>query len=188
MQNRTQPTELRTQRLILRQWQEKDRLPFAEINADPEVMEHYPACLNKTESDTLMDRISNHIAENGWGLWALEIIDTHEFIGYTGLNIVTYETHFTPAIEIGWRLAKSYWGKGFAFEAATAAMNYAFEVLKLEEVVSFTIPKNQRSERLMQRLGMRRDIAGNFDHPNLPENHPMRPHILYRLSNPQFAK
>lgn len=174
---------LHTPRLILRQWHESDREPFAQVNANPVVMEHYPACLSQQESDALLNRLSQTIVSQGWGLWAVEIKASNQFIGYCGLNPVLFEAPFTPAVEIGWRIDRPFWGQSYAFEAAKAAMTFGFNTLRLAEIVSFTIPANLRSQRLMLRLDMVRDSAGDFEHPKLPERHSMRPHILYRKLN-----
>lgn len=177
-------TELRTTRILLRQWRERDREPFAALNADPEVMEHFPNTLSRAESDNLVDRIMTGLDERGWGLWAVEITATGTFAGFVGLNPTTFDAPFTPAIEIGWRLARTWWGKGLATEAGRAALDHAFGSLALDEVVSFTSITNLRSQRVMQRLGMRHDLAGDFDHPALPEGHRLRRHVLYRISCP----
>jgi len=176
--------ELSTERLHLRAWRPEDREPFAALNADPVVMEHYPSMLTREESDALADRIEARFAEHGWGLWAVEIVDTGEFTGYVGLSPQTWEAHFTPAVEVGWRLAHAYWGRGYAPEGARAALDYAFDVIGLDEVVSFTTVANLRSQRVMQKIGMTHDPADDFDHPALPEGHPQRPHVLYRISPP----
>jgi ribosomal-protein-alanine N-acetyltransferase len=174
--------ELRTERLLLRAWRDDDREPFAALNADPVVMEHYPATLTREESDALADRIEARFAEHGWGLWAVETIGTGEFTGYVGLTPQTFDVHFTPAIEVGWRLAHQYWGHGYAPEGGQAALDYAFDVIGLDEVVSFTTVANLRSQRVMQKLGMTHDPDDDFDHPALPEGHPQRPHVLYRIT------
>ena len=179
------PSELYTPQLRLRQWHESDRETFARMNADPVVMEHYPACLNREQSDALVDRLSERIANQGWGLWAVELMTSTTFIGYCGLNPVPFNAPFTPAVEIGWRIDRPYWGQSYAFEAATAAMQFGFSTLNLPKIVSFTIPANVRSQRLMIRLDMVRDISGDFEHPMLPENHVMRPHLLYRRRRPE---
>lgn len=175
-----QSFSLQTQRLLLRSWQEHDAEPFAAMNADPDVMQHYPACLTRTESDAQMTRFAEHLNTHGWGLWAVEIPNVTPFIGYCGLLPVTFDAPFTPAVEIGWRLARPYWGQRYAFEAASACMAFGFDTLALDEIVSFTIPANARSWRLMERLGMIRNPADDFEHPNLPRGHPMRRHRLYR--------
>ena len=174
--------ELRTKRLWLRAWRDEDREPFAALNADPVVMEHYPSTLTRDVSDALADRIEAHFAEHGWGLWAVEVVDTGEFTGYVGLSPQLWEAHFTPAVEIGWRLARHFWGRGYAPEGGQAALDYAFDVIGLDEVVSFTTVANLRSQRVMQKLGMTHDPADDFDHPTLPEGHPQRPHVLYRIT------
>lgn len=170
-----------TERLHLRRWRFFDRPPFAAMNADPEVMEHYPAPLSEDESDALVDRIRRHFDEHGYGLWALEVRGQGEFIGYTGLALQTFDAPFTPAVEVGWRLARSAWGKGYASEAARAAIADGFDRLGLDEIVSMTATTNVRSQRVMERLGMSRDEADDFDHPNVPVGHPLRRHVLYRL-------
>jgi RimJ/RimL family protein N-acetyltransferase len=170
---------MRTERLVMRGWRETDREPFAALNADPDVMEHFPEKLSREQSEAFADRIEAGFAERGWGLWALEA--GGEFIGYTGLQPVSFETHFTPAVEIGWRLARGAWGRGYASEAARAAAVFAFAELELDELVSFTVPENSRSRAVMERIGMTHDPADDFDHPKLPDGHPMQRHVLYRL-------
>jgi len=170
---------MRTERLLMRTWKRSDREPFARLNSDPEVMEHFPELLTRAQSDAFADRIEADMAERGWGLWALEV--DGEFIGYTGLQPVSFDAHFTPAVEIGWRLARGAWGHGYASEAARAAATYAFAELELPELVSFTVPENTRSRAVMERIGMRHDAAGDFDHPKLPQGHAMERHVLYRL-------
>jgi ribosomal-protein-alanine N-acetyltransferase len=167
-------SELRTSRLLLRRWRAADRPPFAAMNADPIVMAHFPAELTREQSDALVDRIEAHFDEHGYGLWAVEVDGA--FVGFTGLVWQTYEAPFTPALEVGWRLAHGAWGHGFATEAATAAVARGLEVA--DSVVSTTALTNVRSQRVMQRLGMRRELE--FAHPRLPEGHPVRPHVLYR--------
>ena len=169
---------IRTERLLLRPWTDNDREPFAALNADPAVMEHFPSPLDRKDSDTLADRIAAGIEQRGWGLWALEA--PAGFIGFTGLSIPTFEADFLPAVEVGWRLARSAWGKGYASEAASAALRYGFEELALEEVVSFTAKTNLRSARVMRRIGM--VPAGEFEHTVLPVGHWLRPHVLYRAT------
>jgi RimJ/RimL family protein N-acetyltransferase len=173
-------TELRTERLLLRQWRDEDRAPFAALNADLVVMEHFPSTMTREESDAYVDRVSAVIEERGWGTWAVEVVAAGEFIGYVGLNEPRFEAHFTPAVEIGWRLARSAWGHGYATEAARAVLSFAFDELELDEVVSFTTVENRRSRRVMERIGMSYDIDGDFDHPNVTEER-VRPHVLYRL-------
>jgi RimJ/RimL family protein N-acetyltransferase len=175
--------QLHTERLILRHWREADREPFARMNADPAVMEFFPACLARAESDALVDRIEADFRQYGFGPFAVELRTEGEFIGFTGLSVPGFEARFTPCVEIGWRLAPDYWGQGFATEAARAVVRYGFGTIGLDEVVSFTVPANVRSRSVMERLGMTHDPADDFDHPSLPEGHPLRRHVLYRLSN-----
>jgi RimJ/RimL family protein N-acetyltransferase len=177
-------TELSTDRLRLRHWSAAHREPFAALNADPEVMRYFPATLARTESDALADRIEAALARDGWGLWALEERSSGRFVGFTGLDRPGFEVHFTPAVEIGWRLARDVWGRGYATEAALAASAFAFDVLGLGELVSFTAEANARSRAVMRRIGMTHDSADSFDHPGLPPGHPLRRHVLYRLGRP----
>ena len=179
--------ELRTPRLILRRWRDGDREPFAALNADPEVMEHFPAALTREQSDTAVDRIEDHFRRKGFGLWAVEVVDGAPFIGFTGLVTVPFFAPFTPAVEVGWRLAREHWGHGYATEAATEALRFAFEETRLREIVSFTIPANVRSRRVMERLGMHHDPADDFDNPRIPARHPMSRHVLYRLTADQWS-
>jgi RimJ/RimL family protein N-acetyltransferase len=173
--------ELSTDRLILRRWRPADREPFAALNADPEVMRHFPETLTREASDAFADRIERLLAQQGWGLWAVEVTETGTFIGFTGLNRPSFEAHFTPAVEIGWRLSRSAWGHGYATEAARAVTAFAFGTLELDELVSFTAAANDRSRRVMERLHMTRDPRDDFDHPALPPGHPLERHVLYRL-------
>ncbi|QBI54266.1 anhydro-N-acetylmuramic acid kinase [Streptomonospora litoralis] len=173
---------LRTSRLLLRPWRASDRALFAELNADPAVMEHFPAVLSREQSDAAAEGIQARLAENGFGFWAVEVVETGTFIGFAGLSRPRFDAHFTPAVEIGWRLARHAWGHGYATEAARTAAAYAFDRCHLAEIVSFTSRTNTRSRAVMRRLGMRYDSADDFDHPDLPEGHPLAPHVLYRLA------
>jgi len=164
----------------LRRWCRDDREPFAAINADPEVMEHFPAVLTREQSDDLIEKIEAGFEVHGYGLWALELLASGELIGFTGLAVPEFEAHFTPAVEIGWRLARPAWGNGYATEAAEAALEFGFGEAGLAEVVSFTSAGNARSRAVMERIGMTRDPAEDFDHPGLPAGHPLRHHVLYR--------
>jgi len=177
--------QLTTERLILRPWREADREPFARINSDPAVMEFFPALLTPAESDALVDRVEAHFAAHGFGVWATELKSTGEFIGFVGLWRPSFEAHFTPCVEIGWRLAAAHWGKGLATEAAQAAIDYAFSEQGLNQIVSFTAIENARSRRVMEKIGMTRDPADDFDHPALPEGHRLRRHVLYRKCKEQ---
>ena len=171
---------LATPRLRLRPWRESDLAPFAAMNADPLVMEHFAAPLSRQESDAYARRMQAAIEERGWGNWALEVIGGEPFVGFTGLSAPSFEAHFMPCTEIGWRLARSAWGQGLATEAARAALDFGFGELGLAEIVSFTALGNARSVAVMERLGMRRD--GEFDHPRFPDGHRLRRHVLYRIS------
>jgi RimJ/RimL family protein N-acetyltransferase len=175
------PPVLRTERALLRAWTPADREAFAAMNRDPEVMElMYPATLSHEQSDALADRIQAHLEEHGFGLWALEIPGVTPFAGFVGLSVPTFEAHFTPCVEVGWRLARAHWGRGYATEAAAAAMAFGFGEARLKEIVSLTVPANVRSRRVMERLGMTHDPDEDFDHPRLPAGHPLRRHVLYR--------
>ena len=174
------PTQLRTERLVLRRWRDTDRGPFAVLNGSPIVMEHYPAPLTPAESDAFVDRIDAHFDQHGWGLWAVELATSEAFVGYVGLWPATFDAHFTPAVEVGWRLGHEHWGQGFASEAARAAITDGFARLGVDEIVSFTAMANVRSQRVMQKLGVHHDPAEDFDHPAIPEASPLRRHVLYR--------
>jgi RimJ/RimL family protein N-acetyltransferase len=172
---------LRTDRLLLREWRDADLEPFARLNADPEVMAHFPAPLSRLESDAQAARIRTSFDDSDFGLWAVEVPGVTPFAGVVGLAVPRFEAPFTPCVEVGWRLARAHWGRGYATEAAAAAVAYGFEEAGLDEVVSFTVPANDRSRRVMERLGMRRDLAGDFDHPRIAPDHPLARHVLYRL-------
>ena len=153
------------------------------MNADPEVMEHFPAALTRRQSDDLIEKIEAGFEVHGYGLWALELRSSGEFIGFTGLAAPAFEAHFTPSVEVGWRLARSAWGDGYATEVGRAVIAFGFEEVGLDEIVSFTTVANRRSRAVMERLGMSHDPADDFDHPSLPAEHPQRPHVLYRLES-----
>lgn len=178
------PTVLRTDRLVLRDWVDEDLAPFAELNCDPDVMRFFRAPLERAQSDALAERIRTRLHDDGWGLWAVEEVDGAPFIGFVGLARPNFEAHFTPAVEVGWRLARASWGRGYAPEAARAAIDVAFARLGLDEVVSMTSVSNLKSRRVMEKLGMRRTAADDFEHPTMDEGHPLRPHVLYRLAHP----
>jgi RimJ/RimL family protein N-acetyltransferase len=177
---------LRTGRLVLRGWTDTDRAPFAEMNADPEVMEHFPSALDRARSDAFVDRIESHFAERGFGLWAVEAAG--EFLGFTGLAVPRFHVDWMdereqPVLEVGWRLRRSAWGSGYATEAAGAALGFAFDVLGRDEVVSFTVVENARSRAVMERLGMRFLTA--YDHP--VEGGPSLPSVCYLLRRSQHV-
>jgi ribosomal-protein-alanine N-acetyltransferase len=173
---------LQTERLLLRPWRPEDRAPFAALNADPVVMRWFPSVLTREESDALVDRIEGAFAEHGWGLWAAERRDTGAFTGFIGLSIPGFEAPFLPGVEVGWRLAQEHWGRGFAPEGAAEALRFAFEVLGLAEVLSFTTVGNAKSRRVMEKLGLVHHPDEDFDHPRVPADSPIRPHVLYRIT------
>jgi RimJ/RimL family protein N-acetyltransferase len=162
----------------LRSWRPSDLDPYAAMNADEEVMRYFPALMTRDESEASMKRAQQHIDEHGWGIWVVDV--DGEFAGFTGLKIPGFEASFTPCVEIGWRLAQKFWGQGIAFEAAQSALVFGFNGLGLLEIVSITAVGNTRSRHLMERLGFVRDPDGDFDHPRIPEGHPLRRHVLYR--------
>ena len=179
---------IQTERLVLREWLDRDRAPFAALNADPAVVEFLSRPLEPAASDALVERIVEGWRNDGFGLWAVERLDDQAFLGFTGLSRPSFEAAFTPAaVEVGWRFAAAAWGHGYATEAAKVAVAFGFEELGLDEIVSFTVPANVRSRAVMERLGMTSDAADDFDHPNLPAGHPLRRHVLYRLPRSTWA-
>jgi RimJ/RimL family protein N-acetyltransferase len=178
------PPELRTARLLLRRWREEDLEPFSRLNADPEVMRHFASSLDRSASNLFAERIETEFEERGFGLWMVEVPGQAPFIGFVGLHLQDIPAHFTPAVEVGWRLARPYWGRGYATEGARAALAFGFDRLGLAEIVAMTVPANTRSRAVMERLGMTRDAADDFDHPSLAEGHPLRRHVLYRVRRP----
>ena len=179
----TVPLELRTPRLWLRRWRPADRAPFAVLNADPRVMEFFASTLSREESDGVVERIQNHFERHGFGLWAVEIPDETDFAGFIGLFHCSFEAHFTPAVEVGWRLAAPHWNRGYATEGALAAMSFGFHDLQLDQIVSLTAAGNIRSRHVMEKIGMTCDPRDDFDHPNLPVGHSLRRHVLYRAGH-----
>jgi len=177
--------QLRTGRLVLRAWRDDDLAPFAALNADPEVMEHFPSTLTAEQSDQLVARIAAGFAQHGFGLWAVEATGTSPFIGFVGLAVPGFEAAFTPCVEIGWRLARGAWGHGYASEGARAVLRFAFEDRGLDEIVSFTAATNVRSQSVMHRIGMTHDPADDFDHPRIPAGERLRRHVLYRARSPR---
>lgn len=175
------PVELRTERLVLRQWRDDDRAAFAAMNADPRVMEHFVAPLDRSASDALFDRIRGEIDDRGWGWWAVQVGSGGPAAGFVGLNAVGADLPMAPAVEVGWRLAAEHWGRGYAPEAARRALRFAFEELRLDEVVSFTTVLNVRSRRVMEKIGLVHDPARDFDHPRTPGWSGQR-HVLYAVS------
>jgi len=175
---------IQTTRLKLRRWLPEDRAPFAAMNADPRVMEYLPTPLSRPESDAFIVRAEAHFEKHGFGLWAVEALEDGSFAGFVGLARPLFDAPFTPCVEIGWRLAPAYWGRGYATEGARAVLRHGFEVVRLPEILSWTVPHNTRSRRVMEKLGMTHDPKDDFDHPRLPAGHPLRRHVLYRLSRP----
>jgi RimJ/RimL family protein N-acetyltransferase len=168
---------------VLRQWRGEDLDAFARLSQDPIVMEHLLPMKDRTATDAMAQRIRDHFAENEFGYWAVELPGISSFIGMVGLVRVTYAAHFTPAVEIGWRIDPAQWGQGYATEAAALALDDGFDRLKLQEIVALTVPANSRSRRVMERLGMTRSEADDFDHPLVPEGHSLKRHVLYRLQS-----
>jgi RimJ/RimL family protein N-acetyltransferase len=181
------PQELRTERLWLRRWVLEDRVPFARLNADVRVVEFFPGALSREESDARADRIEAHFQRHGFGLWAVEIPGITQFAGFIGLSIPLFEVPFMPCIEIGWRLDAEHWGRGYATEGARAALEFGFQSLDLKEIVSYTVPGNLRSRRVMEKIGMTHSASEDFEHPALAEGHPLRRHVLYRIGRPSLA-
>ncbi|WP_338884822.1 GNAT family N-acetyltransferase [Xenorhabdus sp. TH1] len=179
--------ELETERLRLRAWKAEDREPFFHLSSNPDVMEFFPDILTKAQSNTFIDNcIHKFETQGGWGLWAVELKQNGEFIGSVGLNVPNIKFPFSPFVEIGWRLDKPFWGKGYTCEAARRIFDFAFTEIGLEEVVAFTTVSNYRSENVMKKLGMVRDEK-TFLHPGLEENHPLREHVLYRFQRSDFV-
>ena len=174
---------IRTERLLLRRWRDSDRLPFQAMNADQRVMEFMPARLSPEDSDALIVRAERHFERHGFGPFAVQLLDKLTFAGFIGLSIPAFDAPFMPPVEVGWRLAFDCWGRGLATEGARAVVRYGFEELGLGSVVSFTVPGNLRSRRVMEKIGMTHDPRDDFDHPLLPEGHPLRRHVLYRLTH-----
>lgn len=180
--------EFETPRLLMRRFELKDVAPFAALNVDPVVMEHFESVQTLDETNRFIERIESHFDDLGFGLWALELKDSGEFIGFTGLMTPTFEAHFTPAVEIGWRLARKHWRKGYASEAAREALRIGYENHALDEIVSMTATTNIPSQAVMRSIGMHHDPADDFDHPRLPAGHPLERHILYRLSRRDWER
>lgn len=180
----TSAPTLTTPRLLLRSWRDEDRAPFAAMNADPNVMRYFHAPWTLAESDDAMARIVAGFAQRGFGFWAVEIPGITPFAGFVGLSVPSFEAPFVPCVEIGWRLASRYWHRGYATEGARAALSFGWRVLGLAEIVAFTVPANLPSRRVMDRIGMTRDLSGDFDHPRVPAGHVFRRHVLYRIAAP----
>ena len=180
-------SRLPTPRLLLRTWHANDLGPFARMNSDPRVMEFFPKLLAPSESYEMFTRITAHFEKHGFGLWAVEIPGVTEFAGFIGLSVPTFEAPFMPCVEIGWRMAAEYWRKGYATEGANAAITAGFDLLGLNEIVSFTSPLNVRSVMVMERIGMTHDPKDDFDHPRVAVGHALRRHVLYRIQKSSQA-
>ena len=178
---------LQTERLILRRWRDSDREPFARLNADPAVMRHFLRPLTRGESDAFVGRIEARFVERGYGLWAVERRENAAFLGFAGLACHDFDAPFTPCVEVGWRFDRSAWGHGYATEAAREALRIGFVEAGLDEIVSFTSSLNAASVRVMERIGMHRNPADDFDYPTIPVGHPLRRHVLYRLTRDEFV-
>lgn len=179
-------THIETERLILREWQASDHAPFARINADPLIMEYFPRLLDETDTEKLIERFQKHFKKYGYGFYAVELKQTHEFIGFVGINHVGNDMPFAPAVEIAWRLDYEYWGQGYATEAALAVLKRAFIDIGLKEVVAYSVFDNTRATHVIEKLGMKRDLKADFSYPKLPDDHPMSRHVLYRLKAKDF--
>ncbi len=179
---------VKTKRLILRPWQENDLEAFAGLNADPKVMEYFPAVKTFEESVKEQEAILEHFKKHGYGWWAVSEKNNANFIGFIGLRYIDFPASFTPSVEVAWRLAYAYWGKGYATEGANASLEYGFKVLKLPEIISFTSILNIRSQAVMKRIGMHHDSQDDFDHPKLSKEHKLSRHVLYRLKLSQWQQ
>jgi ribosomal-protein-alanine N-acetyltransferase len=178
---------LTTARLRLRQWRAEDLAPFAALNADPRVREFFPTVQTYQESADSMADIQDHFQRRGFGLWAVEVRGDAPFIGFIGLSVPSFDAPFMPCVELGYRLAFEYWGHGYATEGSRAALGFGFATIGLPEIVAMTAAGNQRSRRVMEGLGMRRNPAEDFDHPNIADGHPLRRHVLYRLTKREWV-
>lgn len=175
-------TVIETERLILRTWKDEDALAYFHINQDPKVIEYLLGPLTMQEVHDFMAAANRQSEERGHTLWAAELKSTAELIGFVGLQYTSWPAHFTPAVEVGWRLGSQHWGRGYATEAANASLAYAFNECALSQIVSFTVPANVRSIRCMERIGLTRESQGDFAHPKLPTSHPLSQHVLYKIS------
>jgi RimJ/RimL family protein N-acetyltransferase len=179
---------IETDRLILRNWREEDRPAFFELNADPDVMRFFEKTRSRAEADAVLDRFVREIDRDGYGFWAVELREIGEVIGFTGLRDIDFDEPFTPAVEIGWRLLTPYWGNGYATEAARACLAYGFEQMGLDEIVSFAVPENRPSRRVMERIGMRREPQYDFDHPDVKPGSHLARHAFYRLTSADWRQ
>lgn len=174
---------LETKRLILRNWEDRDKGEFARLNSHPEVMEFFPALWTQVESDAVLGKVKKVISDRGWGFWAIEEKSSGNFIGFTGLMVPSFDAPFMPAVEIGWRILPEFWNQGFATEAADKSLWFGFQVLKLPEIISFTAVGNVKSQRIMDKIGMIRAMEKDFLHPNVPDGNVLKPHVVYIKKN-----
>lgn len=181
-------TIIETERLILRTWKKEDTEAYFQINQDPKVIEFLRGSLTMEQVSDFIPAVNSHGDKHGYTLWAACLKETGELIGFIGLNYTDWESHFTPAVEVGWRLGSQYWGKGFATEGAKGSLEYGFKQCGLKEIVSFTVPANVRSIRVMEKIGLKRDLNGDFAHPKLAADHPLSQHILYRLRVDEYLQ
>ena len=178
---------LHTARLCLRPWRAEDVDAFAAMSVDPHVMEFFPKLLDRAECDAAFERVTAHFAKHGFGFWAAELPGVAPFIGFIGLAVPRFEAHFTPCVEVGWRLAAEHWGRGYATEGARAALAFGFQRLKSSEILAYAVPANRRSLRVMEKLGMTHAAGDEFDHPQIAEGHPLQRHVIYRISVSKWA-
>ena len=181
-------TLIETERLILRTWKKEDADPYFKINQDPKVIEHLPSSLTIDQVNDFIDRKNIHQEKYRYSLWAVESKESSALMGFIGLNYTDWKSHFTPAVEVGWRLGSQYWGNGFATEGAQASLEYGFKTCGLKEIVAYTVPKNSRSIRVMEKISMKHDRNGDFTHPKLAADHPLSQHILYRLTADEYLQ
>ena len=183
----TKIVEIKTNRLVMREWKKEDLADFALMNSDPEVMEYLPSILSEEESNDLAEKIISRMSDNGWGFWAVETIREHSFIGFVGLNEPKYELPVKPCVEIGWRLARKYWGNGYATEAGEASLKFAFDSLPVNEIYSFTSVANKKSQAVMERLQLV-NLHSNFDHPSISLTSTYREHLLYKIDKESWME
>ena len=181
-------TIIETERLILRTWKKEDAEAYFQINQDPKVIEFLRGPLTMEQVNDFIPAVNSHGDKRGYTLWAACLKETGELMGFIGLNYTDWESHFTPAVEVGWRLGSQFWGKGYATEGAKASLDYGFKKCGLKEIVSFTVPANVRSLRVMEKIGLKRDVNGDFAHPKSPADHPLSQHILYRLRADEYLQ